>query len=100
MLREVFYGSENKELLAAFKLTDARPREAFIAACLLLPIIAIGVYPKLATQTYDVKTVAVASQIHNVLPLVAQQPVRLFPLSFVAPPVLGIETNDLASIGQ
>ena len=46
----------------------AKPREVFIALCLLLPIIGVGIYPKLAPQTYDVKTVAVAGQIRNVLP--------------------------------
>jgi NAD(P)H-quinone oxidoreductase subunit 4 len=99
MLRQVFYGAENPAL-AQFPLTDARPREALIAACLLVPIIAIGVYPKLATQTYDAKTAAVASQVHNVLPLVAQQPVRLFTPPFIAPPVLGAEAKELASIAE
>jgi NAD(P)H-quinone oxidoreductase subunit 4 len=99
MLRQVFYGNENAEL-ATFTLTDARPREAFIAACLIVPIIAIGVYPKLATQTYDVKTVAVASQVRNVLPLVAQQPIRLFTPPFTAPQILGVQTKEIASVGE
>lgn len=42
---------------------DVRPRELFIAACFLSLIIAIGCYPKLATQLYDVKTVAVNAQM-------------------------------------
>jgi NAD(P)H-quinone oxidoreductase subunit 4 len=42
---------------------DAKPREVFIAACFLSLIIAIGFYPKLATQIYDVKTVAVNAQV-------------------------------------
>ncbi len=75
MLREVFYGVENSGLVIEEYLGDAKPREMFIALCLLLPIIGIGLYPKLATQTYDVKTVAVAAQVRDVLStVVAQQP--------------------------
>uniref|UniRef100_B8HWR9 NAD(P)H-quinone oxidoreductase chain 4 n=1 Tax=Cyanothece sp. (strain PCC 7425 / ATCC 29141) TaxID=395961 RepID=B8HWR9_CYAP4 len=44
---------------------DARPREVFIAFCCLLPIIAIGLYPKLATNLYDGKTVAVNNVVRQ-----------------------------------
>jgi NAD(P)H-quinone oxidoreductase subunit 4 len=44
---------------------DARPREVFIAACFLIPIIAVGFYPKLATQLYDSTTVAVNQEIRT-----------------------------------
>ncbi|MEY2984762.1 MAG: dehydrogenase subunit 4, partial [Cyanobacteriota bacterium] len=44
---------------------DAYPREVFIAACFLLPIIAVGLYPKLATQAYDATTVAVNSNVRQ-----------------------------------
>lgn len=75
MLRQVFYGENSSGLVIEEYLGDAKPREVFIALCLLLPIVGIGMYPKLATQTYDVKTVAVATQVRNVLltTLVAQQ---------------------------
>ena len=73
MLREVFYGVENSELAIANYHSDAKPREMFIALCLLVPIIGIGLYPKLATQTYDVKTVAVATQARNALSIVMAQ---------------------------
>ncbi|WP_107671171.1 NAD(P)H-quinone oxidoreductase subunit 4 [Cyanothece sp. BG0011] len=73
MLRVVFYGEKNEGLkLDGFSL-DAKPREVFITACLLLPIIGIGLYPKLATTTYDVKTVEVASKARAALPTIAQQ---------------------------
>ncbi|WP_416674268.1 NAD(P)H-quinone oxidoreductase subunit 4 [Egbenema bharatensis] len=97
MLRTVFYGQENKELASSYKLTDANPREAFIALCLLIPIIGIGFYPKLATQTYDVKTVAVTAEVRNSLPVVAAQPFHLnLPLS--TPTVLGAETKELSGV--
>ncbi len=56
MLREMLYGPENKELVAHTKLIDAEPREVFIIACLLVPIIGIGLYPKIVTQIYDATT--------------------------------------------
>jgi NAD(P)H-quinone oxidoreductase subunit 4 len=97
MLRTVFYGQENQELATRYSLTDASPREAFIAVCLLVPIIGIGFYPKLATQTYDVKTVAVTAEVRNSLPVVAEQPFHLnFPLS--TPTVLGAETKELSGV--
>jgi NAD(P)H-quinone oxidoreductase subunit 4 len=56
MLREMLYGPENKELVDHQKLIDAEPREVFIIACLLIPIIGIGLYPKMVTQIYDATT--------------------------------------------
>jgi NAD(P)H-quinone oxidoreductase subunit 4 len=73
MLREVFYGDRNTKLDLDRFSADAQPREIFIATCLLIPIIGIGLYPKLATNTYDVKTVEVASKVRDALPIVAKQ---------------------------
>ena len=52
MLREIFFGKENPKLTKERKLIDAEPREVYIIACLLLPIIGIGLYPRLVTETY------------------------------------------------
>ena len=52
MLREIFFGKENPQLTEERKLVDAEPREVYIIACLLLPIIGIGLYPKLVTESY------------------------------------------------
>ncbi|AFY39158.1 NADH dehydrogenase subunit M [[Leptolyngbya] sp. PCC 7376] len=52
MLREILYGPENKELVEHEALVDAEPREVFVVACLLIPIIGIGLYPKAVTQIY------------------------------------------------
>ena len=52
MLREIFYGQENSTLLEHSKLVDAEPREVYIVSCLLVPIIGIGLYPRLTTETY------------------------------------------------
>lgn len=80
MLREMFYGKEKPELSQQLIL-DTKPREAFIAACLIVPIIGIGLYPKLATQTYDVKTTQVASRARSVVQVVAQQPLQFSNIS-------------------
>jgi NAD(P)H-quinone oxidoreductase subunit 4 len=65
MLRRVFFGKQS----AAFAPpSDAQPRELAIALCLLVPIIGIGLYPKLVTQTYDRTTVAVATHLREALP--------------------------------
>ncbi|MBD1925311.1 NAD(P)H-quinone oxidoreductase subunit 4 [Trichocoleus sp. FACHB-90] len=88
LLRQVFYGQSNPEL-ATLVAMDAKPREVFITACLLIPIIGIGLYPKVATQTYDVKTVAVAAQARNVLTLVAQKQAPLYSQALVAPKLPG-----------
>jgi NAD(P)H-quinone oxidoreductase subunit 4 len=73
MLRRIFYGDAGQVLSKVPNMIDIRPREAFVAACLLVPIIGIGVYPKLATQVYDAKTVEVASHVQTIQ--LAAQPV-------------------------
>jgi len=90
MLREVFYGKENPELAEDLVesdgfLWDAKPREIFITACLLIPVIGIGLYPKLLTQTYDVKTVQVASRARTLVSTVAQQPLGNWVQASVTP---------------
>jgi NAD(P)H-quinone oxidoreductase subunit 4 len=52
MLREIFFGKENAELASHTNLVDAEPREIYVISCLLVPIIGIGLYPRLVTDTY------------------------------------------------
>ncbi|MEM8672454.1 MAG: NAD(P)H-quinone oxidoreductase subunit 4 [Cyanobacteria bacterium P01_G01_bin.67] len=52
---------------------DANPREIFIAACFLVLILGIGVYPKLFTQIYDVKTVAINAEVRQSQMIIAQE---------------------------
>jgi NAD(P)H-quinone oxidoreductase subunit 4 len=73
MLREIFYGPENKELVEHEVLIDAEPREVFIIACLLIPIIGIGFYPKVLTQMYDTKTLALTTEMRGALAEVTQE---------------------------
>jgi len=98
MLRVVFYGKQNQSLKLDAFVPDANAREVFITACLLIPIIGIGLYPKLATSTYDVKTVEVASKVRSVFPVFVEKEtvqqnlnaslVKSFPsTAFIAPKI-------------
>ena len=52
MLREIFFGKENSALVKERKLVDAEPREIYIIGSLLVPIIGIGLYPRIITDSY------------------------------------------------
>ena len=69
MLRRVFFGKQLESSDQPW--LDAKPRELAIAMCLLIPIIGIGLYPKIATQTYDSTTVAVAAHLRSAQPTIA-----------------------------
>jgi len=73
MLREIFYGEENAELVSHQALIDAEPREVFIIACLLVPIIGIGLYPKMLTQMYDSTTIQLTSRLRDSVPTLTAQ---------------------------
>lgn len=73
MLREIFYGPENKVLVSHEALIDAEPREIFIIACLLVPVIGIGLYPKILTQVYDATVSALTLKARAPIPALVQQ---------------------------
>ncbi|MEM8542724.1 MAG: NAD(P)H-quinone oxidoreductase subunit 4 [Cyanobacteria bacterium P01_H01_bin.119] len=99
MLRRVFYGSPSEMMAKAMaNFSDIRPRESFIALCLLVPIVAIGVYPQLATQTYDVKTVEVADLVQGTLPLMAEETGSLYSRILSAPQLAAAETALVDSV--
>ncbi|HTL90317.1 MAG TPA: NAD(P)H-quinone oxidoreductase subunit 4, partial [Leptolyngbya sp.] len=95
MLREMFYGKEGNAVEKGIFL-DTNPRELFITASLVLPIVAIGLYPKLITQTYDVKTVQLAQNARNAVPVVAQQTVTMSGLA--APQISALQPARLGMI--
>jgi NAD(P)H-quinone oxidoreductase subunit 4 len=122
MLRQVFYGTgsdlscdinnaalENQEdegtvcfgtdclLPTEAVYSDARPREVFIAACFLVLIIGVGVYPKIATQMYDVKTVAVNTHVRQSYTQIAQENPHIFAKQLFAPQ---IAESDLAGVAM
>jgi NAD(P)H-quinone oxidoreductase subunit 4 len=73
MLREMLYGPENKELVSHQVLIDAEPREVFIIACLMVPVIGIGFYPKIVTQIYDSTTNQLTALMRQSVPSLVQQ---------------------------
>ncbi len=100
MLREIFYGQENAELIAREELVDAEPREVFIIACLLVPIIGIGLYPKILTQVYDSTTTELVARLRNSVPSlvepagdVALQPQKQFVGMGEVPAIVGRQAN-------
>lgn len=64
---------------------DAKPREIFIAACFLFLIVGIGVYPKWTTQMYDVKTVALNTEMRESYVQVAKTNPKLYAKGFLSP---------------
>ncbi len=70
---------------------DARPREVFIAACFMVLIIGIGLYPKVATQVYDAKTVAVNAQVRQSYVQIAQTNPRIYANGFLNPRIAEAE---------
>jgi NAD(P)H-quinone oxidoreductase subunit 4 len=90
MLREIFYGPENPELTSHEVLVDAEPREVYIIACLLIPIIGIGLYPKLMTQMYDATLGQLTTRLQTALPAAAPTaivPTGLLGSQFQAPEI-------------
>ena len=75
MLREILYGPENKELVEHTKLIDAEPREVFIIACLMIPVIGIGLYHRFITQIYDSTTNKLTALLRNAVPSLVQEAV-------------------------
>ncbi|NET09670.1 MAG: NAD(P)H-quinone oxidoreductase subunit 4, partial [Symploca sp. SIO2B6] len=100
MLRQVFYGQENTQQESATAFSDIKPREMFIAACLLVPIIGIGVYPKLATHIYDVKTTAVVAQVQDSLTVVASNPIHFERPLLPAPALMGTTVKEILPFGD
>lgn len=89
MLREMLYGPENKELVDHTNLIDAEPREVFIIACLLIPIIGIGLYPKLVTQIYDSSITQLTARLRASVPSLVQEakvPANIYSMISLAAP--------------
>ncbi|MDJ0632544.1 MAG: NAD(P)H-quinone oxidoreductase subunit 4 [Xenococcaceae cyanobacterium MO_188.B29] len=117
MLRQLFYGNEatsacamgnavsqesNNEEAACFGnscdmpsdsyFNDAQPREIFIAACFLVLIIGVGLYPKMATGMYDATTVAVNAQVRQSYTQIAQNNSNIYAQG------LQLSKSELASV--
>lgn len=119
MLRQVFYGKdaalicditnakmENQEdegtacfgtdcLLPTQAIyRDAKPREIFIAACFIVVIIGIGLYPKVAMEMYDAKTVAVNAHVRQSYSIVAESKRNIYANSLFSGKVAAVSLNS------
>jgi NAD(P)H-quinone oxidoreductase subunit 4 len=72
---------------------DAKPREIFIAASFLVLIIGIGLYPKLATEMYDAKTVAVNADVRQSYTQIAQTNPGVYATNLTAPQIAESEVK-------
>jgi NAD(P)H-quinone oxidoreductase subunit 4 len=77
MLREIFFGKENAELVSHTHLVDAEPREIYVVSCLLVPIIGIGLYPRIVTDTYRASVETLVAREGNALARLANPPARV-----------------------
>ena len=77
------------------KFFDADWREVLIAFCFLVPIIGIGLYPKMATQLYDVKTVAVNAEVRQSYTQIAQKNPQIYAKGFLAPRIPNSEVSTV-----
>ncbi|MCW6037199.1 NAD(P)H-quinone oxidoreductase subunit 4 [Spirulina subsalsa FACHB-351] len=123
MLRQLFYGAalppscvmgnsrvqtqENEPavcfgtscvLPAEAKYTDAQPRELFIAASFLVLIVGIGFYPKLATQLYDVQTVAINAQVRQSFTKIAEAHPQIYAQGLLAPDLIESEVASVVGV--
>lgn len=123
MLRQVFYGTDvppscDLTAIARFnagddeamcfgtscvlpanaEFRDAKPREVFIAVSFLLLILGIGFYPKLATQLYDVKTVAINAQVRQSYTEIAQSNPQVYAIGLQLPHVVQSESAPVLGL--
>lgn len=66
----------------------------YIIACLLIPILGIGLYPKLATQIYDATSKEITAHLRSVTPSLMEPSADLAQwinprLAFAEAPALG-----------
>ena len=71
MVREIFCGKKEAKFTIDTYLGDASAREVFIAACMVVPIIICGIYPKLITDSYDIKTTEIAMKFRSAISEIA-----------------------------
>lgn len=83
MLREIFFGNENAELVDHTNLVDAEAREVYVISALLVPIIGIGLYPKIMTDTYQSSVDALVARDRTVL----ERPQSPFTRVYTAPTI-------------
>jgi NAD(P)H-quinone oxidoreductase subunit 4 len=77
---------------------DASSREILIAASFIVLIIGIGLYPKFTMQMYDVKTVAVNTQVRQSYTQIAQTNPGIYANKLLTPKIAEVETAQILGI--
>jgi NAD(P)H-quinone oxidoreductase subunit 4 len=77
---------------------DASPREILIAASFIVLIIGIGLYPKFTMQMYDVKTVAVNTQVRQSYTQIAETNSGIYANGLLTPKIAEVETAQILGI--
>ncbi|CAI8311504.1 NADH dehydrogenase I subunit NdhD (chain 4 or M) [Synechococcus sp. MIT S9220] len=88
MLREIFFGKENAQLTTNTNLVDAEPREIYIIGCLLVPIIGIGLYPRLMTDSYRTAIEALVDRDVAAMEVISRPTAPLIRSGSLAPAML------------
>jgi NAD(P)H-quinone oxidoreductase subunit 4 len=88
MLREIFFGKENDQLVSHTNLVDAEPREVYIISCLLVPIIGIGLYPRLMTDSYTASIQALVKRDEIAMQRITKPSALLIRNTSMAPAVI------------
>ncbi len=97
MLREIFFGKENSELVSHTNLVDAEPREIYIIGCLLVPIIGIGLYPRLMTDTYSASIDALVQRDLNAMQSMPKSSMPIISIFKSSPAVISAPTIPIKS---
>ncbi len=88
MLREIFFGKENADLVAHANLVDAEPREIYIIGCLLVPIIGIGLYPRIMTDSYSASIEALVKRDSQAMERLTQPTAPIIRSTGLNPPFI------------
>jgi NAD(P)H-quinone oxidoreductase subunit 4 len=101
MLREIFFGEENRDLVAHTKLVDAEPREIYVISCLLVPIVGIGLYPRIMTDSYRASIELLVRQETSALAKVGPLPIQGVLRPLTAPlglPAVALQAPPLTTV--
>ncbi len=80
------------------RYSDANSREVFIGLSFLVLIIAVGLYPKLATELYDVKTVALNTQVRESYTQISENNPQIYAEGFLSPKITPSESSSVVAV--
>ena len=70
----------------------------FIGLSFLVLIIAVGLYPKLATELYDVKTVALNTQVRESYTQISENNPQIYAEGFLSPKITPSESSSVVAV--